>query len=265
MPVATLDGITIAYDDSGNAMPPLILIHGHPFDRSMWQPQVAAVAAAGRRVLAPDLRGYGASTVVAGKTTFDRFAADLAALLDHLAIEEIVLAGLSMGGQIAMEFCRSHGTRVRGLVLAATFETAESGDGRQARLAMAERLEAEGMDGYAREVLTKMMAPENVAAMPGIAAAVMAMMRNTDARGAAAALRGRAERPPYGEVLAGLDVPALIVVGDRDAFTTRADAERMHATLADCTLAWIEGAGHLPNLERTDAFNAALFGLLARV
>ena len=75
------------------------------------------------------------------------------------------------------------------------------------------------------------------------------MMRAAPPEGAAAALRGRAERPPYEGVLTALAVPALVVVGDQDAFTTRADAEAMHRLLAGSELLWLPGIGHMPNLE----------------
>jgi pimeloyl-ACP methyl ester carboxylesterase len=65
--------------------------------------------------------------------------------------------------------------------------------------------------------------------------------------------------------LATLEVPALIVVGDEDAFTTRADAERMHTLLRHSELVWMEGIGHMPNLEREVEFNGAMERLLERV
>jgi pimeloyl-ACP methyl ester carboxylesterase len=78
-------------------------------------------------------------------------------------------------------------------------------------------------------------------------------------------LRGRAERPDYESPLASLDAPALVVVGDEDAFTTRTDAERMHTLLKRSELVWMEGVGHMPNLEREVEFNAALGRLLDTV
>src|SRR5678816_3375221 len=108
MAKASLNGITIVYDDVGTGTDALLLVHGTPFNRSMWHPQLAPVSAAGWRAIVPDLRGYGESTVVPGKTTFDVFAADLAALLDHLGIDRVALGGLSMGGQIAMQFARQY-------------------------------------------------------------------------------------------------------------------------------------------------------------
>src|SRR5215831_15976768 len=120
MATALLNGITIGYDDLGEGPNTLLLVHGHPFNRSMWHPQLAIARDAGWRVVVPDLRGYGETTVVPGKTTLDVFAADLAALLDHLGCDDVALGGLSMGGQIVMEVARQFPQRVRGLVLAAT-------------------------------------------------------------------------------------------------------------------------------------------------
>src|SRR5919106_2487663 len=103
MATAFVNGITMGFDDIGGGRNALLLVHGHPFNRSMWRPQLSAAQAPGWRIIAPDLRGYGETTVVPGKTFLDVFAADLVALLDHLDIHDIVVGGLSMGGQIAME------------------------------------------------------------------------------------------------------------------------------------------------------------------
>jgi len=107
-----------------------------------------------------------------------------------------------MGGQIAMEFCRQYPALGRGLLLAATFPQPESELGKLARNTMADRLLREGMKPYTAEVLDQMLAPQTIATRPVLAAAVQAMMEATDPTGAAAALRGRAERPSYEPVLA---------------------------------------------------------------
>lgn len=302
--IASINGITIGYDDAGTGENVLVLVHGHPFDRSMWRPQVGGISrqadfakastvanamadkSSARdaktprlrvtdererfewpswRVIAPDLRGYGESSVIPGKTTLDVFAHDIAALLDQLHIREVVMGGLSMGGQIVMEFCQLYSERVRGVLLAATSPKAETEEGKRHRAKMAERLVREGMEPYAEEVLPKMVAPRNLVALPAVAEHVRSMMRAAHPAGAAAALRGRAERPDYESTLAALDVPALIVVGDEDAFTARADAERMHSLLKRSELVWMEGVGHMPNLERAVEFNEALERLLDRV
>lgn len=262
----TVGDVSLAIDIQG---PPagdaLLLIHGHPFNRSMWQPQLAPAAAEGWRVIAPDLRGYGGSSVVDGPGRFENFAHDLLGLLDALGIEAAVVGGLSMGGQIAMELCRQRPDRVRGLLLAATFPQAETPEGAARRHAMADRLLNEGMHAYARDVLPKMVGSRCLQDRPEIGERVLGMMEGTDPRGAAAALRARAGRAPFEPVLARFRRPAAVVVGDDDKFTTRADADAMASLLADVELHWLPQVGHMPNLEEPASFNAAMLSLLARV
>ncbi|WP_405870936.1 alpha/beta fold hydrolase [Streptomyces sp. NBC_00005] len=253
----------LAYEDkgTGTSSVPLVLVHGHPFDRTMWRPQIEAFAAS-RRVVAPDLRGYGASPLNPGVTRFEQFAQDIEALLDELKVETCVLAGLSMGGQIVMDCYRQFPDCVRGLVLADTFPAAETPEGVRTRGAMADRLLAEGMRRYADEVLEKMVAPS---ADAQVKAHVHGMMTATSPQGAAAALRARAARPDYRDLLTRVAVPALVVVGADDEYTPVSDAEAMHAALPDATLRVIEGTAHMPNLESPAEFNEALGDFLARV
>lgn len=263
MTVATVNGVRIGYDDEG-AGRPLVLVHGHPFDRSMWRPQVAALSAAGHRVIAPDLRGYGRSAVVPGKTPLATFAADIAALLDHLGVERFVLGGLSMGGQIVMQCYRQFPERIEALVLADTTAREDTPEGRKARIATADRLVRDGMAWYAEEVLARMIAPYNVGALPAVAGHVRRMMTAAPPEGAAAALRGRAERPDYRDLLTTVSVPALVVVGRDDDYTPIGDAEEMLRLLRRGVLEVIDHAAHLPNLEQPEAFNTALSAFLQR-
>ncbi|RST16530.1 alpha/beta fold hydrolase [Streptomyces sp. WAC05374] len=259
----TVNDATLHYDDRGPTDgTPVVLVHGHPFNRTLWAPQAEALATAGYRVVTPDLRGYGDSGVTPGKVFLSDFADDLAALADHLGIESAVIGGVSMGGQIAMDFRRRYPRRVRALVLSDTSADAETDEGKAFRNSLADRLLAEGMDGYAKEVIDKMLASYNVTALPGVAAQVLGMMRATDPRGAAAALRGRAERPDYNDTLAAVDVPTLIVVGADDAYTPVATAEAMHRLVPHATLSVIERAGHLPGAEQPQRFNQVLLDFL---
>lgn len=247
-------GIKMGYDETGKGETPLVLIHGHPFDRSMWKEQMAAFGSK-FRVIAPDLRGYGESGVLSNKTTLEEFALDINVLLDELNAEQIVLCGLSMGGQIALEFYRLYPTRVRALILADTFATLDDAERKQARYDAADRIEKEGIEIYADEVLPKMIARQTIVKQPDVKTHVLSMMRGTLPQGAAAALRGRAERIDYTPLLPQIKVPTLIVVGSFDEFTPVADAEFMRDKICGSKMAVIEGAGHLPNLEDPAAFN----------
>ncbi|WP_206956603.1 alpha/beta fold hydrolase [Trinickia acidisoli] len=264
MAIAKTENLTIHYDDAGDG-DPLLFIHGHPFDRSMWREQVSLFSRRGYRVIAPDLRGYGSTPLPEGPAGFEVFAQDLAQLLDHLGIDRVVVCGLSMGGQIAMDFCRQFPSRVRALALMATFPQAETAQGKVARNAIADRLEREGVKDYAVELLPKMLAASTIEQQPAVAAGLLRLMGSSNASGCAAALRARAERLDFAETLAGLRVPSLVVVGDQDAFTTRADAERMHELLHDSKLIWMEDVGHMPNLESLASFDEAFRQFLQSV
>src|SRR3954470_9419844 len=110
---------TISFDDVGEG-PPVVLLHAFPLARAMWQPQVEALRDA-YRVIAPDLRGFGASAAFTGPPSVERLADDVAALLDALKVRERGgVGGVSMGGYVALAFARRHPARLRALILADT-------------------------------------------------------------------------------------------------------------------------------------------------
>ena len=263
MSTLNINGFMVGYDDQGKGET-IIFIHGHPFNRSMWLPQ-AELLRRTYRVIALDLRGYGESMVTAGKVRLEDHAADIRNLLDHLGVDQIILGGLSMGGQIVMEFYRQFPERVRALMLADTFAQLDTPQSRENRIKTADRLILEGMEHYSAEVLSKMITPANIESMPEVAAHVMVMMKTTPPDGAAASLHGRAERRDYLPILSGIIVPTLIVVGREDEFTPVNDAELMHSLIPNSKLEVIEGAGHMPNLEREREFNLLLINWLATI
>ena len=111
---ATVNGTRLCYQFTGIG-PPLVLLHGFTLDLRMWEAQVAAFAPY-YRVLRYDLRGFGGSALP-GTTTYNH-ADDLCALLDHLGIATAAIIGLSMGGEVALDFALAYPERVRALVLA---------------------------------------------------------------------------------------------------------------------------------------------------
>jgi len=264
MNAALINGVSIAYRDQGSG-PAILFIHGHPFNQSMWDPQVAALTWK-YRVITYDIRGYGASEVpTAEATTLETMAADINALLDHLNIHKAVIAGLSMGGQIAMAFAEQYSHRLSGLILAATFPQADTPEAAKTRLAMAERFINEGTCIPGGEMIPKLLAPASIKKNPDLALNIYKMIAHTPPAGAAAALRGRARRKDYTASLQKIAVPTLIFVGTEDAYTTVETAERMHQSIPDARIEIFEGIGHMPNLEATDRFNAILHDYLAGV
>ncbi len=260
-----INGIDINYVVSGEGEA-IVLIHGHPFDHTMWQPQID-VFSGKYKVIVPDLRGYGKTSMPAsGENAFEDYATDIIHLLDVLGVDRFHVGGLSMGGQLAMETYRQVPSRVKSLILADTFAGLDTPEGKKARNEGADRMEREGMDGYANESIHKMIKADHVTLMPDIAAHVMRMMTSTSPKSAATAMRARSARIDYlNEVLLEIEVPVLVIVGRQDEFTPVAKAEEMHAALRNSELAVIENAGHMPNLERPEEFNEIVLAFLAGV
>lgn len=256
------NGIDLAYQDVGDG-PAVVLVHGHPLDHTMWQPQVEFLRNR-YRLIVPELRGYGATSLPAGKNTtlLDDFAEDIVALADHLNIDRFVIVGLSLGGQITLETYRQAPHRIRGLVLADTFASLDTPEQKQSRLDTADRFDREGFGNFASESLHKMMTPTNAQAFPAVAEHIIRMVTDSNPHGAAAALRGRTMRRDYIPLLSQITVPSLIIVGREDAFTPVALSEEMRRAIPGSRLEIIEASGHMTNLERADTFNAILASFL---
>jgi 3-oxoadipate enol-lactonase len=261
MPLVKINDIQMAYSDTG-AGRPVVLIHGYPFNRSLWNEQIAALSGS-NRVIAPDLRGFGESDSSDGSSTMNSMAQDVAALLDHLEIPRVTIGSLSMGGYVAFAFYKQFASRVRALILADTRAQADTEEAKQNRAQQAEKALAGGMAGIADAMLPKLLTPETVSKRPEIVKRVRDMMLKTKPEGAAAALRGMAERDDQTSLLSKITVPTLILVGAEDAITPVADSEKMNQAIAGSRLVVLENAGHVSNLERTEKFNEALLDFLS--
>jgi pimeloyl-ACP methyl ester carboxylesterase len=128
---------------------------------------------------------------------------------------------------------------------------------------MAEQVRGEGgVESTVEPMTARLLAPESAAEFH-ISDPVRGRIRRATAAGVAAAQEAMAARPDSTPLLASIRVPALVLVGSQDAVTPPAEAEAMAAAIPGGRLEVIEGAGHLSNLERVDAFNGALEEFLA--
>lgn len=260
MPKTVVNNTDIAYDDAGSGSA-VVLLHGYPFNRSMWAEQTAALIDR-FRVVALDLRGHGDSESSTGASTMKLMAEDVAALMDDLKIERAVVGGLSMGGYVTLAFHQLFPERVEKLLLADTRAQADTEEAKATRAEQAQKILAEGMAGIVDAMLPKLLSPETVSKRPEVVKRVRDMMLHTSFEGAAAALRGMAEREDQTNRLSQIKVPTLIVVGREDPITPLADSEKMHKQIAGSQLVVIENASHVSNIEQPEQFNRALSDFL---
>jgi 3-oxoadipate enol-lactonase len=249
--IATANGIHLSYDDIGAGIP-IVFLHAFPLDRSMWAPQVGALVRQGR-CIAPDLRGFGASTP-ASPYSMDQYADDTAALLDVLGAQPAVVVGLSMGGYVAFAFWRRHRARVRALVLADTRAGADTDEGREKRRRLIEIARARGSAAVAAMQIATMVGETTSERRPDVVETVRAMMAAAPVEGIIGALEAMMARADSTPTLATIDVPTLIVVGKEDTLTPPKEAQAMHEKIRGSRLEVIAQAGHICNLERPAAF-----------
>jgi len=261
-------GIDLSYVDRGTGVP-IVLLHGFPLDHRMWQPQIDTLSDS-FRVVSPDLRGFGKSTLaeldVAEGIEMQRYAADVIALLDHLQIDQpAILCGFSMGGYVLWQLALKYSDHIRAIVPCDTRAVADSAETRQARLKMAEDVLLSGTGLVAEAMLPKLLAPQTLAQQPDISQQVDAMMRAAAPEAVAAALRGMACREDVRGKLASLKMPALLLVGSEDVISPPAEMREIASAMPNAKLIEIAGAGHMTTLENPDAVSSAIRSFAASI
>jgi 3-oxoadipate enol-lactonase len=237
---------------------PLLFVHGFPLTHMMWHFQVEAFSKK-NRVIVPDLRGFGESTVTTGTVTMEEMADDLHGILHGVWVDKpVVLCGLSMGGYIAWQFFRKYRGQLRALILCDTRATPDAPEAAAGRLKLADTVIADGPQAVYDATAPKLLSPKTVERWPDLVANVQSMVIRNKPAGIAAALRGMAERPDCTELLPQIDVPTLVICGQDDQITPPAEMQKMAEAIPGAQFVQIPNAGHLSPLENPDAVNGAI-------
>jgi pimeloyl-ACP methyl ester carboxylesterase len=268
MPIASVNGIRLYYEVAGSGAP-LVLVHGFACGVRSWDPQVRAFSRS-RRAITYDVRGHGISEAPEDASAYsqDIFVQDLRALLGHLKIRRAAIGGLSMGGNIALNFALAYPEMVSNLIVADTGAGSDqSGDWTAGSRAYAEALDTRGMEAFADMACASPLFARYVASGPTAERSIRSCLMTHRARGLAHTAREvLIERPTIYALeprLRQLRVPTLLIVGAHDE-----PCLKTHRFMADCirgsTHLVIRDVGHLTNLEAPAAFNAAVKRFLSK-
>jgi len=234
----------------------VLLLHAGIADHRMWAPQVEALEAAGHRAIASDLPGYGDAPLRPGSVDY---AAEAAALLERPA----AVVGASFGGRVALALAVSRPELVERLVLVgAALGGWEWSEAAGAALEEEETLlEAGDLRAAAEQQARMWLAPGTAADVHELTVA-MTLRSYEQQLPMEDQVRAVWPEPPAEARLGEIVVPALVVVGSEDLDDVHAMSGRIAAELPDARLVTIEGAGHLPSLERPDELNRLLLDFL---
>lgn len=242
--------------------PTVLLVHGLGWDHTLWRGQIDRLTAAGWRVVAPDLRGMGASGKPDAAYSVDLYAEDMLALIDALGIARFAAAGFSLGGIVVAAMLGMAEQRIAAAVIAccAVHATEAGRAGTEAMLARAAGL---GPLAFAREQAAAIWHPDFAAAHPD------RVDRFVDWRAAMdQAALARAFRAGYGidyrSVLEAVRLPVRFIAADRDPFAAVGTLADLARRTPGADLVLVERSGHMAPIEQPAAFDAALVGFLER-
>jgi 3-oxoadipate enol-lactonase len=261
----TDSNLSVSYIEEGaiNA-PAIILIHGFPLNKLMWNKQIGELKDR-YRVIAYDIRGHGKTEAGDKDFSIELFVNDLICLMDALKIDKTILCGFSMGGYIALNAIVNYPDRFNAILLCDTNCADDSPEAREKRMKAIESIKVNGLEQYAEESLKKLFAPISFSKHSKEIAFVKDMIMKTSSQSLYKTLYALAERKETCTILQNIKVPALIMVGKEDEITPPDVALSMHEKIIGSTIHIIEHAGHLSNLENPDRFNELLIKFLNKI
>ena len=243
---------------------PLLLLHAFPLNGKMFGPQAEAFSD-GRRVISPDLPGFGRSPRTPAQPDVGYYANCVRALLDRIGVERVVLGGVSMGGYIAFECMRSLPERVSGLVLANTRPDPDNEEATETRREMSMRWAREFIGVLVDLQMERLLSPHTREHNPDLVEKVEEIIHENTPDGAVAALGAMRERPDSTATLGGIEVPTLVIGGEDDSISSPEIMGEMAGKIPHARHVTLPHAGHLSNLENPDGFNEALGEFLESV
>lgn len=258
--IAATPSTILSYADRGRG-DALVLLHGFPLDYHMWDAQIERLSDR-YRVIAPDLRGFGASRR-SDPFTLESLADDIHLFLEQLVALPCVLGGLSMGGYVAQAYAKKYPRDLRGLILVDTKAEGDSAEAKQGRQKMIELVRSSGAKAVAEAMIPKMLAEGTRKSRPEVVKTVRGIMENCPAQTIEHALVALRDRPDLTGDLPSIGVPTLVIVGDEDAITPPKFSELMRDRIPTAKLEVIRGAGHLAPVEQPEQVNRAIGQFMA--
>lgn len=234
-----------AYGDEGGAV--VVLLHGWPLDRSIWSEVAPRLAAAGLRVLCPDLPGFGGSGALdSGRWTVEGFAEEIADFLDEQTSGRVAVAGHSFGGYVALALAEREPERLGALGLLASRTIADSDEARAGRRATIDKVRAGGAAALLPDLAGKLLAPN---AAPGLRVRADAIIRRCPSEAIIAGLTAMASRPDRSAVLETFAGSVLVLHGTADQLIPVAQAAEPSRRAGPLDRIILDGIGHMPMWE----------------
>lgn len=256
--------IAISYliiEGTSQDAPTMLFIHGFPFNKNMWIPQLSAIP---REMtgIAIDLRGHGNTTMGHGFFSIDVFANDLLVFLQKLEIKNVIVCGVSMGGYVALRAHQINPKAFSGMILSDTHARADQNENKWQRFETIQSVLKHGTRPFSIHFVSQVFSPHSILHQENAVELIKSSIRRNNVRSICATLLALASRSDTSAHLPHIKVPVLLIRGAEDRITPRELMEELHQNIPQSTYVELAGCGHLPNLEDRHQFNQLIFDFI---
>lgn len=250
-------GVTISYHDSGSGSP-ILFLHSFGHNKNLWFPQLTHFLERGFRVLAPDMPGHGGSSFDPARHGVDQMAQCYIELLDALHIRKTILAGISMGGYIALRMWARRPDLIAGMILSNTKAEKDSDEIVARRRAQIESIKTNGLEHFVTTGAPKRLSPVTLERRPWVLDTIKLLNYTVPAEVNAATLEAMAVKEDDRKVLPTIDVPVLVMAGSDDIFIPKDSPGNLHKGIKGSRFHEIAGTGHVSSLEAPTEYNRVM-------
>ena len=247
-------GTTISYHDSGTGTP-ILFLHSFGHNKNLWFPQLTRFLELGYRVIAPDMPGHGESSFDPDNHTVDLIGQSYVEFLEKLGVKKTVVAGISIGGYIALRMWARRPELISALVMCCTKAEADSDEIKERRRTQIKNIHKHGLENFVVTGAPKRVAPKTAEERPWVVDWIKMMNFTVSAEANAATLEAMAVKEDDTETLKTIDVPALILSGSHDIFIPKESPHNLHKGIKNSVHHVIQDAGHVASLENPTAVN----------
>jgi len=233
---------------------PIILIHGFPYDHTMWKNQIQSLQA-DYHIVTFDIRGLGESLTSDYHLTMEDLVDDLFTIIKKNKLEKPILCGLSMGGYIAFRAVERDEDKFKALIILDSKTEADNNVARLKRANGINKIKREGLDKYLKETMPLTYAKSTLENSPKLFNKFLDKAKTFDAKGVTAALFAMLSRTNTTRNLAKIKIPALFLVGESDNLTTPESVKKISDKVENSTFEIVPDAGHMSPLENPDFVN----------
>lgn len=257
-----INGISVFLEGESKSKS-IIFVHGFPYDHTMWKAQINKFNKK-YFCVSYDIRGLGESPAGNGQFTMESFVDDLETVMTELKLDKPILCGLSMGGYISLRALERIQDKFSAAILCDTRSEADNNDGKLKRAAGIKRISTEGLASFAKDFITNCFGDDFKKNKKSELESIIEKSSDYDPSGVKGSLLAMISRTDTTSNLGKINIPALIICGEKDSLTPPSVMKEMFHKISDAEFVEIIKSGHMTPIENPEEVNNAIHNFLLK-